>query len=77
MDNFRELKNLSRVQFVLLYTVVISIPLVVDYYIIKYFMNSFTFQIDFTELLIVWVICFVLSFLMSIYVWKWFKKHTL
>jgi hypothetical protein len=41
MVNWGQIRERGKVPFVLLYGVVLSIPLVLDYYIIKFPLNSF------------------------------------
>lgn len=77
MVNWGQIRKKGKVQFVLLYGTVLSIPLVFDYYIIKFLLNSFRLDFTFIELLIAWMICILLGLLFSIYGWNRMEKDWL
>ncbi|MFD1738175.1 hypothetical protein ACFSCX_16735 [Bacillus salitolerans] len=68
--NWRDIRKGGRKQFVLIYSLTLSLPLVMDYYIIKFFLRSYKLETSFMELLGVWVICLFLGSLFSLYAWR-------
>jgi hypothetical protein len=77
MVNWGEIRGNGKARFVLLFGTVLSIPLVLDYYIIKFFINSFQLNFSFIELLIAWITFILLGFLFGIYGWKRMEKDWL
>ncbi len=57
-------------RFVLMYSLVLSLSLVIDYYIIKFLFNSFKIEIAITEAINVWIICLSLGFAFALYGWN-------
>jgi hypothetical protein len=70
MVNWGQIRGKGKGRFVLLFGTVLSIPLVLDYYIIKFFLNSFRLNLDFIELMISWISCILLGLLFAIYGWS-------
>jgi uncharacterized membrane protein len=61
MKNWGEIKKQGKTRFIFLYGLVISLPLLMDYYIVKFFLNSFRLAFTIKECLIVWIVCPLLS----------------
>lgn len=79
MSNWSQIKERGKQRFVWMFSLVLSLALVIDYYIIKFFFNSFEIEIIVTELMIVWIICLSLAFTFALYSWSrlendWHKK---
>jgi hypothetical protein len=49
MVDWGQIRVKGKERFVLMFSLIISIPLVLDYYIIKFFLNSFKVEIGITE----------------------------
>ncbi len=47
----------------------ISIPLLIDYYIIKFLLHSFEMDFVFAEGLIAWIICLLVGAVLGKYAW--------
>uniref|UniRef100_A0A1S2MEE4 Uncharacterized protein n=1 Tax=Anaerobacillus isosaccharinicus TaxID=1532552 RepID=A0A1S2MEE4_9BACI len=75
MINWGQIRDKGKVRFVLSYGLVISIPLLIDYYIIKFFLTSFRIEIVFRELVIVWITCVLLGLTLALYVWSRLERH--
>ena len=72
--NWGQIREKGKLRFVLLASMVLSIPLVLDYYIIKFLFSSFRIEMSFTELLFVWVACLLLSLIFALYGWRRMEK---
>ncbi|MGD6843084.1 hypothetical protein ACQCVH_11255 [Bacillus infantis] len=55
--------------FVRMYSLAISIPLVLDYYIIKFLLDSFRLVLH-SLIWMVWAVCLLLGAALAIYVWN-------
>jgi hypothetical protein len=64
-----QIRRMRKQRFVWMYSLAISIPLVLDYYIIKFLLNSFRISIAFTEILMVWAVCLLFGAALATYVW--------
>lgn len=70
MVNWGQIREKGKQRFVWMYSLVLPIPLVIDYYIIKFLFNSFRIEFAIIELLIVWIICLLLGFTFALYGWS-------
>jgi hypothetical protein len=82
MMDWGQIRDKGKRGFILVYSLVLSIPLVLDYYIIKFFFNSFRIEIAITEVLIVWIICLFVGFIFALCGWSkmekdWHKNNSL
>jgi hypothetical protein len=82
MMNWGQIREKGKQRFVLIYSLVLSILLVIDYYIIKFLLNSFRVEIATTEVFIVWITCLLLGFTFALYGWSrmekdWHKNNSL
>ncbi|RSK26251.1 hypothetical protein EJF36_04925 [Bacillus sp. HMF5848] len=74
MVNWSQIREKGKQRFVLMFSLVLSLPLVIDYYIIKFLLNSFRIEIAITEVLIVWIICLTIGFAFALYGWSRMEK---
>ncbi|KAB2329957.1 hypothetical protein F7731_21070 [Cytobacillus depressus] len=74
METWGQMRKQGKRRFILGFGMVISIPFVIDYYIIKLLLNSFRITFDFTELLLVWIVCILLALLFGMYGWDRMEK---
>jgi hypothetical protein len=74
MVNWGQIREKGKQRFFLMFSFVLPIPLVIDYYIIKFLFNSFRVEIAITELLIVWIICLLFGFTFALYGWSRMEK---
>jgi hypothetical protein len=72
--NWKEIREKGKAQFVLVYGLILSVPLVFDYYLIKFFVTSFRLRFSLTELLFVWMICLLVGFIFFLSTWKTMEK---
>lgn len=82
MVNWGQIREKGKQRFVLMYCTVLTILLVLDYYIIKFFLNSFRVDIVVTEVFIVWITSLFLGFSFTSYGWSrmekdWHKNNSL
>jgi hypothetical protein len=77
MVNWRQIQEKGKKRFVLLSGLVLSMPLALDYYIIKFLISSFRVRFAFIELLIVWIICLLLGLIFALYSWSRMEKDWL
>ncbi|PLR73560.1 hypothetical protein CYJ37_08470 [Bacillus sp. UMB0728] len=70
MMRWGQLIKMGKQRFVRMYTLAISIPLALDYYIIKFLLDSFHISFAFTEILIVWAVCLLFGAVLASYVWS-------
>ena len=82
MVNWGEIRKKGKSRFVLTSGLVLSIPLVLDYYTIRFLLGSFKIEIIVIELLTVWIACLLLGFSFALYGWgrmekDWLNKNSL
>ena len=82
MVNWGKIREKGKKRFVLLSGLALSIPLVFDYYAIKFLLGSFRIEIAVIELLTVWIPCLLLGFSFALYGWgrmekDWLNKNSL
>ncbi|AGX06382.1 hypothetical protein B14911_03864 [Bacillus sp. NRRL B-14911] len=56
-----QIREKGKTRFVLQFSLGISIPLLIDYYIIKFLLHSFEMDFVFAEGLIAWIICLLVG----------------
>ncbi|MFS0673592.1 hypothetical protein [Ornithinibacillus sp. 179-J 7C1 HS] len=74
MVNWGQIRKKGKKRFVLLSGLVLAVPLALDYYIIKFLINSFKIEFTFIELLIVWIIRLLLGLTFALYGWSRMEK---
>lgn len=74
MVNWGQIREKGKQRFVLLYSSVLTILLVLDYYIIKFLLNSFRVEIVITEVFIVWSTSLFFGVTFTIYAWSRMEK---
>ncbi|RID81558.1 hypothetical protein D1953_20435 [Peribacillus asahii] len=77
MVNWRQIQEKGKKRFVLLSGLVLSMPLALDYYIIKFLISSFRIDFAFIELLTVWIICLLSGLTFALYGWSRMEKDWL
>lgn len=77
MVNWGQIRKKGKVRFIFLYGMTVSLPFVLDYYIIKFFLNSFQVKFNLIELFVVWISCIVLGKLIALYGWSRMEKDWL
>ncbi|WP_456277588.1 hypothetical protein [Bacillus sp. AK128] len=68
--DWRQIRSMGKRRFVILSGVVLSIPLVLDYLLIKFLVSTFTIKITLIELLLVWIGCMLIGTLFSFFSWN-------
>ncbi len=74
MVNWGQIREKGKRRIVLLYGIVLSIPLILDYYIVKYLLKSFRLDFTFVEFLIVSIFCIFLGFILALLIWHRMEK---
>ncbi|MGD6875751.1 hypothetical protein [Bacillus infantis] len=74
MKRWNQIRKMGKQRFVRMYSLAISIPLVLDYYIIKFLLGSFPISIAFTEVLIIWAACLLFGAALATFVWSRMEK---
>jgi predicted permease len=74
MVKWGRIREKGKQKFVVKFSFGISMPLVFDYYLIKFLLNSSSMVIDISELLIVWMICLIVGFIFSLFGWTRMEK---
>ncbi|MDQ0243293.1 hypothetical protein J2S09_000829 [Bacillus fengqiuensis] len=77
MANWGQIREKGKVRFILLSGTILSIPLILDYYIIKFLLSSFSMEFALLESFLVWVTCTLLGFLFGIYGWRRMESNWL
>ncbi|MBP2242427.1 hypothetical protein J2Z40_003001 [Cytobacillus eiseniae] len=75
MMSWGQIREKGKQRFVLTSSLVLSIPLVLDYYLIKFLIKSFRNEMVVIELFIVWIICLIIGFIFSLYCWGIMENH--
>ena len=65
-----QIREKGRLRFVFLYSAVLSVPLTLDYYIIKFFIKSFRLELSYVEFFSVLATCMLVSFIFASYGWN-------
>ncbi|WP_075980782.1 hypothetical protein [Bacillus massilinigeriensis] len=79
--NWGHIREKGKKRFILLSGLVLSMPLALDYYIIRFLISSFKMDFSVNEMLIVWIICLLLGLTWSFYIWgrmerDWLRDHS-
>lgn len=74
MMRWSQIRKMGKQRFVQVYSLAISIPLVLDYYIIKFLLGSFSISIAFTEVLIIWAASLLFGAALATFVWSRMEK---
>ena len=74
MVNWGQIREKGRQRFVLMSGLVLSIPLALDYYLIKFLISSFRIEFAFMELVIVWFFCLLLGLTFALFCWNRMEK---
>ncbi|MDZ5471384.1 hypothetical protein SM124_06450 [Bacillus sp. 31A1R] len=74
MNKWGKIRKMGKKRFVLEYGFIVSIPLVMDYYIVKFFLFSFQIDVHFMELIIVWAISILVGVIFFTLGWNTLEK---
>ncbi|MCK6207021.1 hypothetical protein KZX50_16375 [Bacillus infantis] len=64
-----KIREKGKTRFVLQFSLGISIPFLIDYYILKFLLHSFEMELVFAEGLIAWIICLLAGAALGKYAW--------
>ncbi|MFE8700016.1 hypothetical protein ACFYKX_05185 [Cytobacillus sp. FJAT-54145] len=76
MEKWGQIREKGKNHFVLMFGIVLPIPLVIDYYILK-LIFKFHFESIYLEFLVVWVICILISVAFALFGWDRMEKDWL